>query len=94
VAELGFDLHHGVAAPAGASRSRSMLMPYPHEGIFLFAATLAIPLFWALLRIRGADIHFGRSCGVPDHHATKPNRASRRTLFKDVRRLGISLDAG
>jgi MFS family permease len=57
------------------------------RGIFLFAATLAIPLFWALLRIRGADIHFGRSCGAPDHHATKPNRAGRRTLFKDVRSL-------
>jgi len=35
------------------------------RGIFLFAATLAIPLLWALLRIRGADIHFGRSCGAP-----------------------------
>jgi MFS family permease len=53
--------------------------------IFLVAAALAIPLLWALLRIRDADIHFGRSCGAPDHHATKPNRASRRTLFKDVR---------
>jgi MFS family permease len=52
--------------------------------IFLVAAALAAPLLLALLRIRGADIHFGRSCGAPDHHATKPNRASRRTLFKDV----------
>jgi MFS family permease len=59
------------------------------RGIFLFAATLAIPLLWALLRISGADIHFGRSCGAPDHHATKPNRASRRTLFKDVRFLAF-----
>jgi len=59
------------------------------RGIFLFAATLTIPLFLALLRIRGADIHFGRSCGAPDHHATKPNRAGRRTLFKDVRFLAF-----
>lgn len=59
------------------------------RGIFLFAATLTIPLFLALLRIRGADIHFGRSCGAPDHRATKPNRASRRTLFKDVRFLAF-----
>ena len=61
------------------------------RGVFLFAAVLAIPLLWALLRIRGADIHFGRSCGAPHHHdhATKPNRGSRRTLFKDVRFLAF-----
>jgi MFS family permease len=53
--------------------------------IFLVAAALAIPLLWALLRIHGADIHFGRSCGAPDHHATKPDRIGRRTLFKDAR---------
>src|SRR5215469_7428159 len=57
--------------------------------IFLVAAALAIPLVWALLRIRGADIHFGRSCGAPDHHETKPNRVSRRSLFKDVRFLAF-----
>jgi MFS family permease len=57
--------------------------------IFLVAAALAVPLLLALLRIRGADIHFGRSCGAPDHHATKPNRASRWTLFKDVRFLAF-----
>ena len=57
--------------------------------IFLVASALAVPLLLALLRIRGADIHFGRSCGAPDHHATKPNRASRWTLFKDVRFLAF-----
>jgi MFS family permease len=57
--------------------------------IFLFAAALAIPLLWALLRIRGADIHFGRSCGAPDCYDTKPNRVSRWTLFKDVRLLAF-----
>lgn len=57
--------------------------------IFLFAAALAIPLLWALLRIHGANIHFGRSCGAPDHHATEPNRVSRRTLFKDFRLLAF-----
>ena len=59
------------------------------QDIFLVAAALAIPLVWALLRIRGADIHFGRSCGAPDHHETKPNRVSRRSLFKDVRFLAF-----
>jgi MFS family permease len=57
--------------------------------IFLVAAALAIPLLWALLRIRGSDIHFGKSCGAPDHDATTPNRVSRRSLFKDVRLLAF-----
>jgi MFS family permease len=57
--------------------------------IFLVAAALAIPLIWALLRIHRADIHFGRSCGAPDHHETKPNRVSRLSLFKDVRFLAF-----
>jgi MFS family permease len=57
--------------------------------IFLVASALAVPLLLALLRIRGADIHFGRSCGAPDHPATKPNRVSRRTLFKDGRFLAF-----
>jgi MFS family permease len=57
--------------------------------IFLVASALAVPLLLALLRINGADIHFGRSCGAPDHHATKPNRASRWTLFKDGRFLAF-----
>lgn len=55
--------------------------------IFLLAAALVIPLLWALLRIRGADIHFGRSCGAPDHHMTSPDRVSRWALFKDVHLL-------
>jgi MFS family permease len=59
--------------------------------IFLVAAALAIPLLWALLRIRGADVHFGRSCGAPDCDATKPNRVSRRTLFTDVRFLAFMI---
>jgi MFS family permease len=57
--------------------------------IFLVAAALAIPLLWALQRIHGADIHFGRSCGAPDCHETTPNRVSRRSLFKDVRFLAF-----
>src|SRR6201989_842491 len=61
--------------------------------IFLVAAALAIPLLWALLRIRGADIHFGRSCGAPDCDATNPNpnRVSRRALFKDIRFLSFMI---
>src|SRR6516162_7590768 len=59
--------------------------------IFLFAAALAILLLWAFLSIRGSNIHFGRSCGAPDHHTAKPDRVSRRTLFKDVRLLAFMI---
>src|SRR5215469_6162356 len=59
--------------------------------IFLVAAALAIPLLWALNRMHGADIHFGRSCGAPDCDATKPNRVSRQTLFKDIRFLAFMI---
>ena len=55
------------------------------QAIFLVAATLWVPLLVALLRIRPADIHFGRSCGTPDHHAKDPPRISRAALLKDHR---------
>jgi MFS family permease len=57
--------------------------------IFFVAAALAIPLLWVLLQIHGTDIHFGRSCGAPDCHDTKPNRVSRRSVFKDIRFLAF-----
>jgi MFS family permease len=55
------------------------------QAIFLVAASLWLPLLVALLRIRPADIHFGRSCGAPDHHAKDPPRVSRAALLKDHR---------
>jgi len=55
------------------------------QAIFLIAAALWGPLLVALVRIRPTDIHFGRSCGAPDHHADHPQRISRTALFKDHR---------
>lgn len=55
------------------------------QAIFLVAASLWLPLLVALLRIRPADVHFGRSCGAPDHHANDPPRVSRAALLKDHR---------
>jgi MFS family permease len=55
--------------------------------IFLVAAALGIPLLFALAGVRGADIHFGRSCGAPNPHAPEPQRVSRAALFKDHRLL-------
>ena len=53
--------------------------------IFFAAAALAFPVLLALSRIRAADIHFGRSCGAPDHHdqAANPPRINRAVLFKN-----------
>jgi len=63
-----------------------------YEAIFLIVAALAFPLFIALSRIRGADIHFGRSCGAPGHHGPEqPPRARRRALWQDPRLLIFSV---
>ncbi|MGO9544457.1 MAG: MFS transporter [Rhodomicrobium sp.] len=52
--------------------------------IFLAAAALVLPLLAALGSIRPPDIHFGRACGVPDHHGPgKPPRTSRRSLWNN-----------
>jgi MFS family permease len=59
--------------------------------IFVLSAALGIPLLFALLCIRAADIHFGRSCGAPDHDGSKPQRVSRAVLFKDHRLLIFSV---
>lgn len=50
-----------------------------YQAIFLTAAALAIPLLAALVHIRSADIHFGRSCGQPNHHAPTPAARARRS---------------
>lgn len=55
------------------------------QAIFLISAALGAPLLGALVRIRPADIHFGRSCGSPDHHAKDPPRVSRTALLTDRR---------
>jgi MFS family permease len=52
--------------------------------IFIATAVLALPTLLALMRIRAADIHFGRSVGAPDHHEpTTPQRAARRLFWNN-----------
>ena len=59
-----------------------------YRTIFFVSAALVIPLLLAIARVRTADIHFGRSCGQPDHHAsTPPPRAERLMLFKNYNLL-------
>ena len=59
--------------------------------IFVLSAALWIPLLLALLRIHAVDVHFGRSCGAPDHDTANPPRASRTSLFKDHRLLTFAV---
>jgi MFS family permease len=56
-----------------------------NQAIFLISAALWVPLLGALIRIRPTDIHFGRSCGAPDHQAKDPPRVGRTSLLKDRR---------
>jgi hypothetical protein len=55
-----------------------------YRAIFIAAAALVLPLLFALGRIRSADIHFGRACGVPGHRGPNaPPRAGYLSLLKN-----------
>jgi MFS family permease len=55
-----------------------------YRAIFFVSAALVLPLLLTIARVRSDDIHFGRSCGQPDHHAfTSPPRAERLSLSKN-----------
>ena len=63
-----------------------------YRAIFLAAAGLVLPLLFALHRIQPSGIHFGRACGVPDHHGTgKPRRARRSSVWAN---RGLLIFAG
>jgi MFS family permease len=63
-----------------------------YQAIFVVAATLGLPLFVALSWIRAADIHFGQSCGAPDHHGPEqPPRIRRPALWQNPRLLVFSV---
>jgi MFS family permease len=56
---------------------------WSYQAIFLVVVGLTIPLFVALARIHATDVHFGRSCGAPDHHTSdRPARAGRANLWR------------
>jgi len=59
-----------------------------YRAIFFVSAALVLPLLLAIARVRPADIHFGRSCGQPDHHTSAPPpRAERLSLSKNFNLL-------
>jgi MFS family permease len=56
---------------------------FSYQAIFLLVVVLTLPVFVALARIHATDIHFGRSCGAPQHHTfDRPTRAGRTSLWK------------
>ena len=63
-----------------------------YQAIFLASAALALPLLAALSRIRPTEIHFGRACGQPDHHAPTPPPRTRRLALRN--NYGLLVFAG
>jgi MFS family permease len=56
---------------------------FSYQAIFLLVVVLTLPVFAALARIHASDIHFGRSCGAPQHHTSDPPpRADRMSLWR------------
>jgi MFS family permease len=63
-----------------------------YRAIFITSSALALPLLAALSRIHPSEIHFGRACGQPDHHApTPPPRTRRLALWRNY---GLLVFAG
>jgi len=61
---------------------------FSYRAIFFVSTALVLPLLVAVARVRSADIHFGRSCGQPDHHASSPPpRVGRLSLSKNYNLL-------
>jgi MFS family permease len=61
------------------------------DDIFFAAAAFDVPVLLTLVAIRSSDIHYGRSCGAPDHHSTRPPRIRRAALFRDRRLLVFAI---
>jgi MFS family permease len=55
-----------------------------YRGIFLTSAALVLPLLFALDLVRPSEIHYGRSCGAPEHEGpTKPARVRRLNVWQN-----------
>jgi diguanylate cyclase (GGDEF)-like protein len=65
---------------------------FSYQAIFVLVVVLTLPVFVSLARIHATDIHFGRSCGAPHHHALEqPTRAGRTSLWKSPGLLVLAL---
>lgn len=53
-----------------------------YRAIFAIVAILALPMLAMLGRIRPTEIHFGRSCGAPEHYSiSRPARVPHQALW-------------
>lgn len=65
---------------------------FSYRAIFLMVVALTLPLMVALARIHATDIHFGRSCGAPQHHTPdRPARSCRVNLWKSPAMLVLGV---
>jgi MFS family permease len=65
---------------------------FSYRAIFLLVVALTLPLMVALARIHATDIHFGRSCGAPQHHTPdRPARSGRVNLWKSPSMLVLGV---
>jgi MFS family permease len=65
---------------------------FSYRAIFLLVVALTLPLMVALARIHATDIHFGRSCGAPQHHTPdRPPRSGRVNLWKSPAMLVLGV---
>jgi MFS family permease len=65
---------------------------FSYRAIFLMVVALTLPLMVALARIHATDIHFGRSCGAPQHHTPdRPARSGRVNLWKSPAMLVLGV---
>jgi MFS family permease len=65
---------------------------FSYRAIFLLVVALTLPLMVALARIHATDIHFGRSCGAPQHHTPdRPARSGRVNLWKSPAMLVLGV---
>jgi MFS family permease len=63
-----------------------------YRAIFVVIALCAVPVLIALSWIRGTDVHFGRSCGAPDHLGVdQPPRSTRWSLWRDSRLITFAI---
>jgi MFS family permease len=53
-----------------------------YRAIFFVSAALVLPLLAGVASVRSVDIHFGRSCGQPDHHVATPAPRAERLSFR------------
>ncbi|HTV38111.1 MAG TPA: MFS transporter [Xanthobacteraceae bacterium] len=90
---LGRNMRFAAVGSLGAAALMGLVgYAFSYKAIFPLVVVLTLPLFFALASIHATDIHFGRSCGAPDHHTPgRPARARRVSLWKSPALLVLAV---